>query len=56
MKPIKNLSRLELAALVCETLREHGIDVVLSGGSCASIYSSEKYEELLSHFTGQISD
>lgn len=43
MKPIKELSRLELAALVTETLKDAGIDVVLSGGSCVSIYSSEKY-------------
>ncbi len=43
MKPIGELSRLELAALLCETLKYHGIDVVLSGGSCVSIYSSERY-------------
>lgn len=43
MKPIKQLTRLELAALIAETLREHDIDVVLSGGSCVAIYSSEKY-------------
>lgn len=43
MKPIKDLTRLELAALVAETLKGEGIDVVLSGGSCVSIYSSEKY-------------
>lgn len=43
MKPIKDLSRVELAATIAETLRGHGIDVVLSGGSCVSIYSSEKY-------------
>ncbi len=43
MKPVKDLTRLELAALVAETLKGEGIDVVLSGGSCVSIYSSEKY-------------
>lgn len=43
MKPIGELSRLELAALICETLRDRGIEVVLSGGSCVSIYSSEQY-------------
>lgn len=43
MSAVKGLSRLELAALICETLSKAGIDVVLSGGSCVSIYSSEKY-------------
>lgn len=43
MSVIKGLSRLELAALICETLNKAGIHVVLSGGSCVSIYSSEKY-------------
>lgn len=43
MTSIKQLSRLELAALIAETLKQHGIDVVLSGGSCVSIYSSEQY-------------
>lgn len=43
MKPLKDLTRLELAALVAETLKTEGIDMVLSGGSCVSIYSSEKY-------------
>ena len=37
------LSRLDLAALIAETLHNNDIDVVLSGGSCVSIYSSEKY-------------
>lgn len=43
MSVTKGLSRLDLAALICETLKKAGIDVVLSGGSCVSIYSSEKY-------------
>lgn len=34
---------MELAALISSTLKKHGIDVVLSGGSCVSIYSSERY-------------
>ncbi len=33
----------ELAAYICTNLRRRGIDVVLSGGSCVSIYSSGKY-------------
>ena len=43
MTTIKGLSRLELGALIASTLRKHQIDVVLSGGSCVSIYSSERY-------------
>lgn len=33
----------ELAALVCSTLEEHAISVVLSGGSVVSIYSNSEY-------------
>jgi hypothetical protein len=33
----------ELAALVCSTLEDHGISVVLSGGSVVSIYSNSEY-------------
>jgi hypothetical protein len=43
MKPISEMSRLELAAFVAAEFRRRKIDVVLSGGSCVSIYSSEKY-------------
>jgi len=43
MKPISEMSRLELAAFVAAECRRRRIDVVLSGGACVSIYSSEKY-------------
>ena len=43
MKPIRVMSRLELAALVGAEFRRRKINVVLSGGSCVSIYSQEKY-------------
>ena len=43
MKAIDEMSRAELGAFVQEHLRGRGIDVVLSGGSCVSIYSQEKY-------------
>ena len=33
----------EVAALVCTTLEEHGIPVVLSGGAVVSIYSDAEY-------------
>ena len=46
MKPVGELSRKELAGLVCETLTEAGIDVVLVGGSCVSIYTNEVFASL----------
>jgi len=46
VKPVSELSRKELAGLVCETLTEAGIDVVLVGGSCVSIYTNEVFASL----------
>lgn len=43
MKKITEMSSEELAAYVCTHLKRSGIDVVLSGGSCVSIYSENKY-------------
>ena len=43
MKPIGDMTRLELAGLVSSEFQKHNINVVLSGGSCVSIYSEEKY-------------
>ena len=43
MKPIGDMNRLELAGLVSAEFQKNGINVVLSGGSCVSIYSEEKY-------------
>jgi hypothetical protein len=37
------MNRAELAAMIQEQLRTRGIDVVLCGGACVSIYSEEKY-------------
>jgi hypothetical protein len=34
----------EVAARVCSTLAQHGIQVVLSGGAVVSIYSENRYE------------
>lgn len=36
----------ELAAFVSSHLRRYGIEVVLSGGSCVSIYTQNKYASL----------
>lgn len=43
MKSVAELNRAELAALVQERLRDNGIDEILSGGSCVSIYTDERY-------------
>lgn len=43
MKPISEMDRAEFAAFVQEHLRSRGVDVVLSGGACVSIYSQGKY-------------
>jgi hypothetical protein len=43
MKKIKNMSQVELAAYIQDSLQAEGIQVVLSGGSAVSFYSSNKY-------------
>ncbi len=43
MKQIKNMSQVELAAYIQDALQSEGINVVLSGGSAVSFYSSDKY-------------
>jgi predicted nucleotidyltransferase len=43
MKRIKNMSQVELAAHIQNSLQAEGIHVVLSGGSAVSFYSSDKY-------------
>jgi hypothetical protein len=42
-KPIREMSAGELAAFVYSYLKEHGIEVVLSGGACVTIFSENKY-------------
>jgi hypothetical protein len=39
MKPVGEMDRADLAACIQEHLRAKGVDVVLSGGACVSIYS-----------------
>jgi hypothetical protein len=43
---IAGLDRVRLAALIGDTLAREGIDVVLTGGSCVSIYTSEHFVSL----------
>lgn len=43
MKPIGEMSSGELAAFIYSYLKAHGIDAVLSGGACVTIYSQNQY-------------
>jgi hypothetical protein len=43
MKPVAELSLEELGGLVCETLMQAGINTVLSGGSCVSIWTENEF-------------
>ncbi len=44
MKRIKAMSLGEVAAFVCDHLKKNGIEAVLSGGACVSIYTSARYK------------
>lgn len=44
MKVSRNLTVLEIGALVCEKLRQAGIEAFLSGGAVVSIYTDNRYE------------
>ncbi len=46
MKAIGDMTVAELAAHVATVLGEHGIEVVLSGGSCVAVYSGGAYVSL----------
>ena len=56
----KSLPLTDLAAIICDACRKNGIDVVLSGGACVSIYTKNTYESfdldfvLLSHVRRKI--
>jgi len=41
---LKGLPLPDLAALVCGAIRRAGVEVVLSGGACVSIYTKNAYE------------
>lgn len=43
MKNVRDMTNLELAGYVASHLHKKGINVVLSGGACVSIYSHGKY-------------
>ena len=43
MKSVKEMNMEELAAYVCTTLKNEGVDTVLSGGCCVELYSHGRY-------------
>jgi hypothetical protein len=43
MKPIGEMSAGEVAAFIYSYLKEHGVETVLWGGACVTIYSQNKY-------------
>lgn len=43
MKPLAEMTIGEVAAHVATHLHQHGIDAVLTGGSCVSIYTDNRY-------------
>ncbi len=44
MKSMKEMNIGELAAYICNYLRENGILCTLTGGACVSIYSENQYQ------------
>jgi hypothetical protein len=44
VKSLGEMSIGELAALIAEHLRQKGVNVVLTGGSCVSIYTDNRYQ------------
>jgi len=55
MKPVKEMTRLELACYIGSEFKRRGISVVLSGGSAVSIYSSELYVSMDLDFVNMLS-
>jgi len=44
VKPLGEITIGELAAYIAEHLHKGGINVVLTGGSCVSIYTDNRYQ------------
>jgi len=44
MKVLQDMDIGELAAFICNVLSNHGIECVLTGGACVSIYSNNRYQ------------
>jgi hypothetical protein len=45
-RSFKKIALKELAGLVSSTLKKHGVEAVLTGGACVTIYSQNKYQSL----------
>ena len=45
-RSLKKISLKELAGLVNSHLNKHGVDAVLTGGACVTVYSWNKYQSL----------
>lgn len=43
---LSKISLKELAGLVSNQLKKHGVEVVLTGGACVTIFSGNKYQSL----------
>lgn len=54
MKDLREMTVAELAAFVCSHLKQRGIDVVLSGGSCVSIYAPNRYVSMDLDFINRV--
>lgn len=52
MMPVKEMTIGEFGAFVASHLKTCGIDVVLTGGSCVTIYSSNRYMSFDLDFVG----
>lgn len=46
MKPVGEMTLEELATYVSDRLRQEGIEVVLVGGACVSLYTNNQYQTL----------
>lgn len=42
----KNINTRDLAGLICQNFRDDGIEAILVGGSCVTIYSNNRYMSL----------
>lgn len=45
-RSLKKIGLKELAGLVCSVLKRHGVEAVLTGGACVTVYSHNKYQSL----------
>jgi hypothetical protein len=46
LKDVSTLAHRELAAFICQHLRDRSIEAVLTGGACVTIYTRNRFESL----------